>query len=54
MGHGDGTRTSLAGVPSQKFVKESTDENAGPSTAQVAKSATCFAQDDNYIINIYR
>jgi len=26
----------------------------GPSTALVAKSATCFAQDENYIINDYK
>ena len=46
MGHG-------ASVVSQKFAKEFSGENADPSTAQVAKSATCFAQDDNYIVNIY-
>jgi hypothetical protein len=27
---------------------------AGPSTAQVAKGAPCFAQDDNYIVNNYK
>jgi hypothetical protein len=26
-----------------------TKATAGPSTAQVAKNATCFAQDDNFL-----